>query len=48
MGCWENRMDIHVFLKERFSQNELKKAFGGLPKSKIERIIESVEHAFSS
>jgi hypothetical protein len=41
IGCWQNRMDIYAFLKERFSQNELKKAFGSLPKSKIERIIES-------
>jgi hypothetical protein len=41
IGCWGNRMDIHVFLKERFSQDDLRKVFGSLPKSKIERIIES-------
>ncbi|MCX5812197.1 MAG: hypothetical protein NT178_06595 [Proteobacteria bacterium] len=41
IGCWENRIDIHVFLKENFTPNDLKKAFSNLPKSKIERIIES-------
>jgi hypothetical protein len=47
IGCWENRMDIQVFLQERFTQNDLKKAFGNLPKSKIERIIESAEQSIS-
>ena len=48
IGCWQNRMDIHVFLKERFTRDVLKKIFGKLPKSKIERIIESAEQTFSS
>jgi len=42
IGCWQNRMDIYTFLKERFSADDLKKVFGVLPKSKIDRIIESV------
>jgi len=41
IGCWEKRVDIHAFLKKSFTQDDLKKVFGGLPKSKIERIIES-------
>ncbi len=36
-------MDIIKVLKERFTEDELKKVFGGLPKSRIERIIESIE-----
>jgi hypothetical protein len=48
IGCWQQRMDIHAFLMEKFTLDDLKKVFGNLPKSKIERIIESVEQAFSS
>jgi hypothetical protein len=40
--CWEGRMDIVKFLKEKFTEDELKKIFGGLPKSRIERIIGSI------
>jgi len=42
IGCWQNRMDVYTFLKESFSADDLKKVFGVLPKSKIDRIIESV------
>ncbi|HYA12312.1 MAG TPA: hypothetical protein VEF37_05010 [Thermodesulfovibrionales bacterium] len=42
VSCFNGRIDIVAFLKERFTEDELKKAFGGLPKSRIERIIESV------
>jgi hypothetical protein len=35
-------MDIVKFLKEKFTEDELKKIFGGLPKSRVERIIESI------
>jgi hypothetical protein len=35
-------MDIVKFLKEKFTEDELKKIFGGLPKSRIERIIGSI------
>jgi len=43
--CWEKRMDICKLLKEKFSEEQLKKAFTGLPKSRIERIIESINRA---
>ncbi|MGB9716481.1 MAG: hypothetical protein ACPL1G_08765 [Thermodesulfovibrionales bacterium] len=41
--CWEKRMDIIKFLNEKFTEKEIKKVFGGLPKSKLERIIESLK-----
>lgn len=43
IGCFKGRMDISKFLREKFTEDELKKAFGGLPKSRIERIIESIK-----
>lgn len=41
--CWERRMDIIKFLNEKFTDDEMKKVFGGLPKSRLERIIESLK-----
>ena len=43
IGCWKERMDVIKFLREKFTDEELKKAFSGTPKSKIERIIESIK-----
>jgi len=43
IGCWKGRTDIITFLKEKFTDEELKKIFSGAPKSRIERIIESIE-----
>jgi hypothetical protein len=48
IGCWQSRTDIYAFLKEKFTEDDLKKVFSNLPKSKIERIIESAEQAFNS
>jgi hypothetical protein len=42
IGCWKDRTDIFRILQERFSKEELIKAFGEPPKSRIERIIDSV------
>ena len=42
IGCWKERIDIYQFLKERFTQEELGKALGGLPKSRIEKIMEGL------
>ncbi len=36
-------MDIIAFLREKFTDEELKKVFSGLPKSRIERIVESMK-----
>ena len=41
IGCWKGRMNIHQFLKEKFTEDELKRAFGKLPKTRIERLIEA-------
>jgi hypothetical protein len=45
IGCWQERVDIGTLLKERFTNEQLKKVFGGLPKSKLERIAESIKSA---
>jgi hypothetical protein len=42
IGCWKGRMDIVQCLKERFSEEDLRKIFSGLSKSKIDRILDSV------
>ncbi len=31
------------FLNEKFTENEIRKAFAGIPKSRLERIIESLK-----
>ncbi len=43
IGCWKERMDIIAILREKFTDEELKKAFSGPPKSRIERIVESIK-----
>ena len=45
IGCWQERADIVALLKVRFTDEQLKKAFGGRPKSKLERIAESIKSA---
>jgi hypothetical protein len=42
MGCWELRISVEDYLKENFSRADLESAFGGLPKTRLERIIEGV------
>jgi hypothetical protein len=42
VSCFNGRIDIITLLRGRFTEDELKKAFRGLPKSRIDRIIESV------
>jgi len=43
IGCWKEREDIIAILKEKFTNEELKKVFSSPPKSRIERIIESIK-----
>ena len=45
IGCWQERSDIMALLKARFTDDQLRKVFGNLPKSKLERIAESIESA---
>jgi hypothetical protein len=42
IGCWKERIDVISFLRKTFSDEDLKKVFSGPPKSRIERIIESM------
>ncbi|MEW6570134.1 MAG: hypothetical protein AB1390_02995 [Nitrospirota bacterium] len=42
IGCWRERIDVISLLREKFSDDDLRKAFSGIPKSRIERIIESI------
>ena len=43
IGCFQERIDIVTLLRERFTADELEKAFNGLPKSRLERIVESMQ-----
>ncbi|MBS1112958.1 MAG: hypothetical protein H6Q92_721 [Nitrospirae bacterium] len=42
IGCWKERMDILAFLRETFTDDQLEKVFRGVPKSRIERIIDTL------
>ncbi len=44
IGCWENRIDILKFLRETYTVEQLKTTFKGLPKTRIQRIIESLNN----
>jgi hypothetical protein len=43
IGCWQERNDIIAFLRDTFTEAELRKIFSGLPKSRLDRIIESIQ-----
>jgi len=45
IGCWQERADIVALLKERFTDVQLRKVFGELPKTKLQRIAESIKSA---
>ncbi len=45
VGCWQERADIVALLKARFTDEQLKEVFDSLPKSKLQRIAESIESA---
>lgn len=40
VGCWQDRFDIQGFLRSKFTEEDIIKVFGGLPKNKLERILE--------
>jgi hypothetical protein len=42
IGCWKARIDILTFLRENFSEDQIRKVFSGVPKSRIERIIDAL------
>ncbi len=43
VNCWENRMAVWTFLSDQFSHEDLELAFGGLPKTKLERIFDRLK-----
>jgi hypothetical protein len=43
INCWHSRIDIITFLKNNYSIDELKKIFSTFPKSRIERILDSLK-----
>jgi hypothetical protein len=42
IGCWKARTDILTFLRENFSDEQLRKVFSGPPKSRFERIADTL------
>lgn len=45
IGCWQERVDVMAILKAKFNEEQLKKALGNLPKSKLERILTAIKSA---
>jgi hypothetical protein len=43
IGCWQERVDVIAILKAKFNDEQLRTAFSGLPKSKLERIMEALK-----
>ena len=48
IGCWGERIDIETVLKEKFTEEELKKAFGGIRKTKLQHMTDSIKTAKST
>ena len=44
IGCWEARLDIHRFLGDHYSKEELERIFAP-PKPKIQTLVELIEKA---
>jgi len=40
IGCWEKRIPVDSFLAENFPRPDLEATFGGLPKTRLERIFD--------
>ncbi|MEW6053588.1 MAG: hypothetical protein AB1552_07360 [Nitrospirota bacterium] len=43
IGCWKEKTNIIAFLRGNFSDEELRKVFSKPPKSRIDRIVESIK-----
>ena len=43
VNCWENRMAVWTYLSDHYSHEDLELAFGGLPKTKLERIFDCLK-----
>ena len=44
-GCWKERVDVAAILKANFTDEEIAKAFNTIPKSRLQRIVESISEA---
>lgn len=44
IGCWKPRTDIISFLRDHFTDEQIRKVFSGPPKSRIERIIDTLSN----
>jgi hypothetical protein len=40
IDCWKERTDVTTFLRKNYSVEDLKKAFSGLPKTRIQSILD--------
>ncbi len=40
IGCWRARCDILAFLRKHFTDDQLRDVFSGIPRSRIDRIID--------
>lgn len=44
-GCWKERVDVTAVLRANFTDEELVLAFNTMPKSRLQKIMESVQSA---
>lgn len=42
IGCWKPRMDIIAYMREHFTVDQLKAVFSGPPKTRIDRIVDTL------
>jgi hypothetical protein len=42
-GCWGSRIDVPAFLKENYTQEELRQAFGSPKKGRVDTILETLD-----
>lgn len=44
-GCWKERVDVTAVLKANFTDEEIALAFNTIPKSRLQKIMESASAA---
>jgi hypothetical protein len=44
-GCWKERVDVTAILRANFTDEELALAFNMIPRSRLQRMMESVSAA---
>ncbi len=44
-GCWKERVDVAAVLRANFTDEQLALAFNTIPKSRLQRIMESISAA---